>query len=184
MPALAGSSLQRSPESDPLATRITIDYRRAPVAAVLSDLAAIGGMGLDSAWKPSGLVTLALENVTLRTALIVFCESVGCQWTYDPAARRLTVSAVVTSSRRSFSGKKVSLQLLAIPAHEALRALGRTLNLRVVIDPSLPNEPVTLDIRDGEAASVLKILSGVIGCESEVRWDAGEIHCRQPAGRD
>jgi hypothetical protein len=178
VPAVADPALQGATASDPLATRVTVDYRRAPVLDVLTGLAAAGRLTLESEWKSGGLITLALESVSLRTALTVFCESAGCQWTYDAAAgARLKVRAASQAARApSLSTTSLSISLWETPAQDVLRALGRVLDLRVVIDPELPNAPVSVDFKEAAATSVLNVLAEFMRCRWELRADTGELH--------
>lgn len=76
-----------------LDTRLSVDFLEASPKSTFTSIAAGVGSGLDVVIDPSVTkpVTIALREVTIRTAMTAMCESIGCQWRIDGS--KLVISA-------------------------------------------------------------------------------------------
>lgn len=133
-------------------------------------IAVAGGVG--------GTVTLALRNVSLRTAINVVCESIGCSWTFrgssdplrvlvsiSPASTGAGPSTQSTASGRGPSGleEPVQVQLEKAEAATVFAVLARITGYRVELSSELATRPIRLEMK-ASLREVLDAACGQVGC--------------------
>ena len=146
---------------DPLQSRVSIDYRDAPAAEVITALA--GAAGLTADILPGALrpVTITLTNVRLGTALNAVCDNALCVWRLGGALR---VSPVAAQTRFSLPSM-VSFEIYDISVPEVFRAFAAVLDVPLSVETTLWNEPVTLRFRNAAPGEVLNMLCSMAQCQ-------------------
>ena len=146
---------------DPLQSRVSIDYRDAAAAEVISALA--GAAGLTADISPGALrpVTITLTNVRLGTALNAVCENALCVWRLEGALR---VSPVAAQTRFSLP-PMVSFEIYDVSPPEVFRAFAAVLDVPLSVETALSNEPTTLRFRNVAPADVLNMLCSMARCQ-------------------
>lgn len=166
---LLTAMVQPASGQDPLAVRVTIDYRSAPAPEVLDALAQAAGLSLEI--DPGNLtpVTITLTNAKLGTALSAVCENASCVWasvSISDQPGRLKVTPLPTGSAAALP-QSVSFDVYDTPVRDLFRALAAAIGVPVTIDPSLSTEPVTMRFKNAMTAQALNEL-----CKRhECAWD-------------
>ena len=114
------SSVQAGAQAaNPANVRVTIDYRAAPAADVITALAAAAGVPLELAAGPMRPVTITLTNVRLRTAIDAVCDSALCSWSLSGTLK----VTPLPSEKSAALPPRVSFSLWDTPVSEVFRAL-------------------------------------------------------------
>jgi type II secretory pathway component GspD/PulD (secretin) len=148
---------------DALDTRVTIAFSNAAAADVITQLASAAGVKAEIGAGAMRPVTITLTNVRLMTALNAVCENALCTWRLSGA---LKVTPLPSEASAALPAR-LSFQLSEVPPAEVFRAIGTAIGAPVTIEPSLPNDPVTLNFKDAPTPEVLNILCNMLQCS----WD-------------
>ena len=108
-------------------------------------------------------VTITLTTVKLATALNAVCDNALCSWRFDGALR----VTPLPSETSALLPPRVSFAVWDVAPTEVFRALGAAVGAAVTIEPSLPNEPVSLNFGNAPTAEVLNLLCTMMQCA----WD-------------
>jgi hypothetical protein len=156
---------------DPLDARVTMDYRNAAAAEVLTAIARGAGFEVEIAPGDLRPVTITVTNVRLATALAAVCENASCRWaltfsseTPVPQQGVLKVTPLA-SDRYASLPPRVSFDLKDTPARDVFRALAAAIDVPVTVDPDLPAGLVNLTFKNAATADVLKMLCDMEKCE-------------------
>jgi len=158
------STAARPAAADVLDARVSIAYVDARAADVLSALASTAGVKVDIGAGTMRPVTITVTNVRLLTALNAVCENAFCTWRYDGAALRVTP---LPSAAAALLPPRVSFALWDVPPIDVFRALAAAIGVAIAIEPSLPNDPVSLNFRNAPTPEVLNTLCNMMQCD----WD-------------
>ncbi len=163
--ALTGVPLaaQTAPPADPLQSRVTIDYREAPAARVIGALATAAGLKVEIGSGTLRPVTITLTNVKLGTALNAVCENASCVWRLQGT---LSVTPVPNDKIASLPAL-VSFEVHDTPLSDVFRALAAAIGVPVIVDPGLPSEPIRVQFKNAQTASVLNMFCEMNNCQ----WD-------------
>ena len=147
--------------TDPLQSRVSIDYRDAPAEEVITALA--GAAGLTADISPGALrpVTITLTNVRLGTALNAVCDNASCQWRLEGALR---VSPLAGQTRFSLP-PMVSFEIYDVAPAEVFRAFAAVLDVPLSVETTLSNEPMTIRFRNAPPSDVLNMLCSMARCQ-------------------
>lgn len=148
----------------PLDARVTLDYREAPAANVITTLAR--GAGLSVQLGPGSLrpVTIAVTNVKLSNVLNALCDNALCLWRLDGSVLRITP---LPSEKSASLPPRVSFELHDTTITEVFRALAAAIDVPITIEPGFSNETVSLAFRNAATAEVLSMLCNLQQCA----WD-------------
>jgi hypothetical protein len=163
------ASAHAAAEADPSNVRVTIDYRAAPAADVIAALAAAAGVPLELGAGAMRPVTITLTNVRLRTALDAVCDNALCSWILMGTLR----VTPLPSEKSAALPPRVSFELHDTPVSDLFRALAAAINVQVMIESSLPNEPVSMAFKNAPTAEVLNMLCGMAQCAWDFDPDRG-----------
>ena len=160
---IAISTAARPASADVLDARVSIAYVDAKAADVLGALAAAAGVKVEIGAGPMRPVTITVTNVRLGTALNAVCENAFCTWRYDGALR----VTPLPSAASALLPARVSFAVWDVAPTDVFRALGAAVGVAVAIEPSLPNEPVSLNFKNAPTPEVLNMLCNMMQCA----WD-------------
>ena len=152
----------------PLDARVTIDYRNAPGADVISALAR--GAGLSVQIGPGTLrpVTMTVTNVKLSNAMNVLCDNALCLWRLDGSVLRITP---MPSEKSVSLPARVSFELQDTTATDVFFAVAVAINVPVTIEPGFSSEPISMKFSNASTADVLNLLCNLQHCA----WDFDPI---------
>ena len=150
-----------SAEQDPLAIRVTIDYRNATAADVIGALARVAGLPLEVSSGDLRPVTITLTNVKLGTALNAVCENASCTWRLQAG---LKITPLV-EERSATLPAHVSIDLHDTPASDVFRALATAMNVPVMLDFDPSGGPISIQVKDALTTDVLNMLCKIQHCE-------------------
>ena len=150
---------------DPLQTRVTISFRDASAADVITTLAAGAGVTVDIAAGPLRPVTITLTNVKLSTALDAVCDNALCSWRLL-VGESLKVTPLPSEGSATLP-QRVSFAIEQTPPTEMFRALAAAIGVAVTIEAGLPSGPVSLNFRNTPTPEVLNVLCTMMQCA----WD-------------
>jgi type II secretory pathway component GspD/PulD (secretin) len=133
--------------------RITLDLEDAPLREVFGTYGEILDVELDIDPSIDGDISITFENVTVRTSLNAICESAGCRWElHEGDPPRLEVVRFDSQDSRLETGRNGE------------GARGRMIAARGPGDTrGYLESPVSLELQDADAATVLKLAAKVIG---------------------
>jgi type II secretory pathway component GspD/PulD (secretin) len=155
--------------------RVWVDVENEDLRNVVSTLGSMVDPGRVIADTLHGRVTVRLENVTLRTALTAICESAGCTWeVVGDGPGRLRFAGVPlppTPTPIDPGSTPVSLVFQRTPIAGVVDALARMAGLRLVADPPLSTEPLTLQLQEAHLDDVLDTLCKLQGLEWRIAGD-------------
>jgi len=151
--ALVVSSTLTAAGGEDLDKRITLDLKDAAVREVFRLYAEILDVELDLDPSIDGSTSITFENVTVRTSLNAVCESVGCAWELtdgDPGRLKVVRDdsqdglLEIRGTEEDYRGRIVANR----GPGDARRYL---------------ESPVSLELQDADAATVLKLAAKIIG---------------------
>lgn len=160
---LVATSADVRAAADMLDARATISFADARAGDVINALAAAAGVKADVAAGAMRPVTITLTNVKLATALNAVCDNALCTWRYDGT---LKVTPLPSAASAQLP-QRVSLELYDVPPTDVFRALSSTIGAAIAIEPGLPNDPVSFNVKNAQTAEVLSMLCGMLQCS----WD-------------
>lgn len=150
-----------------LEKRTSLDINAVSPADVFGSLAQTLGCGLEIDPGVTTPVTMRLSNITVRTALNVLCESIGCAWRLagntlhveaKPALRPAYVR--VDPSRGIFDKQTPpDFKFKDMPLKSVLEALGKVGGIEISVEEPEASRPVTLDLSSRTILSALKEIS-------------------------
>jgi hypothetical protein len=162
--AVTASSVHAGAQAaDPANVRVTIDYRAAPAADVITALAAAAGVPLELGAGAMRPVTITLTNVRLRTAIDAVCDNALCSWSLSGTLK----VTPLPSEKSAALPPRVSFSLWDTPVSEVFRALAAAIDVPVTIEAGLPGNTVSLNFKNISTPEVLNMLCGMAQC----RWD-------------
>ncbi|MBS1212345.1 MAG: hypothetical protein H6R26_961 [Proteobacteria bacterium] len=179
------SSAPAQPELD---RRATIDVTAAAPHDVYASLSRALGYELAITSEVRQPVTMHLENVTIRTALIALSESLDCQWSIvghklqvEPAKPGAVVSGAPGATMGRVTGGVVG-RALGIdvkqrlerktpanfsfpdaPLRSVIEALGMIADLEIELDDPFDVQHVTVDLSNRTILSALRAIQGETG---------------------
>jgi hypothetical protein len=139
------------------------------------------------------LVSVRLQNVTLRTAITAVCESIGCGWRFaggsGPVQVQVTVHSLEGESGATLDTKAkgktpasleepVKVQLGSAEAATVFGVLARITGYEIVLAPELSTRKVELGL-EAPLRDVLDAACAQIGCS----WSVSEGVLAVRAGR-
>jgi hypothetical protein len=162
MAALALSSPVRAAE-DILDARVTIDFRDAPGAEVITAVARGAGLSVSGVGADLHPVTITLTNVKLSNALNAICDNASCTWRLDAGELRI---APAPAGKVTMLPPHLSLELHGATSREVLRALATALGVGIVIDTDMPNsQAMYLNFVNAPTSLVLDALCKTQNCD-------------------
>ena len=171
----ASTGAHAAAQTDPLESRVTIDYRSAPAADVIRTLAAAAGLTVEIGVGTLRPVTITLTNVKLGTALNAICENALCSWRLMAPGATARISPMVVSlqvtplpsEKAALLPSRVSFSLWDTPVSDVFRAIGAAIGVPVTIEPGLSSDLVSLRFNDAMTPEVLNMLCNQMKCA----WD-------------
>jgi type II secretory pathway component GspD/PulD (secretin) len=148
-------------ESD-LDKRITLKLEDAPVKKIFDTYRQILEVELDIDPTIDGDITISFENITVRTSLNAVCESAGCNWeliTGDPDLLRVDRDDLAASRQDGPS------------SGPHLQRIGGKSSTPEIPPGDVLTSPVSLELIDADATSVLKLTAELIGAKLLVDKD-------------
>ncbi len=149
---------------DVLDARVSVAYVDARATDVIGALASAAGVKAEIGAGSMRPVTITVTNVRLLTALNAVCENAFCTWRYDGTALKVTP---LPSAASALLPPRVSFALWDVPPIDVFRALAAAIGVAITIEPSLPNNVVSLNFKNAPTPEVLNTLCNMMQCE----WD-------------
>ena len=148
----------------PLDARVTIDYRNAAGADVITSLARGAGLSVQIGAGSLRPVTLTVTNVKLVNVMNALCDNALCLWQLNGRTLRITP---LPSESSAALPERVSFELHDTTATDVFLALAAAIGVQVTIEPSLGSELVSLSFKNAATADVLNMLCNLQKCD----WD-------------
>jgi len=147
-----------------LEKRTSLDVNAVSPADVFGSLAQTLGCGIEIDPGVKTPVTMRLSNITVRTALNVLCESIGCGWRLSGSTLRIDATPVRKPGRATPESFRESLykqtppdfKFQDTPLRSVLEALGKVGGIEISAEEPDANRPVTLDLSNRSILSALK----------------------------
>ena len=153
VPLVAGAAAPASTAAPNLERRISVDLERAPAADVLNTFGDILEIDVEIADGVDGLVTIRVENVSIRTVMTAVCESIGCGWRLagpeDSPSLRFEPIAGAPERRRDETAaldKRVDMSLLDASAETVFRSFASILGSELRSECDGLEETVTVEL--------------------------------------
>jgi hypothetical protein len=162
----AGASagqLQR-PAPKPLEVRVTLDYRSAVAVDVIRALAVAAGLSTEIGVIDLRPITITLTNVRLGTALNAVCDNAFCSW--ELQGNLLKVAALETPPNRLLP-RVISMELSQSPLADVLTAFAVAIDVELVVQTELPQNPVDAKFTNAEPENILNFFCQLANCA----WD-------------
>lgn len=169
MIATCGWSAPLMAADGPLDARVTIDYRNAPGATVITALGQSAGLSVQVGSGTLRAVTITLTAVRLSNALNALCDNALCTWRLDAGVLRITP---LPAEAGAALPARVSFELHDTPATDFFSALAAAMGVPVTIEPSLSGEPVSFTFKNMATVDVLNLLCNVQHCD----WKFDPMH--------
>ena len=154
-----------------LASRTSIDVAGASPQDVFGTLARTLECSLDIPADLQTPVTLNVSNITVRTALSVLCETLGCSWSVDGGALRIrtTSTAVKLKAPVTRIPKKTPVLLEKLkrdtgpgrhfestPVRDVLVALSKIAEMEITTDDPLASQVITVNVSSRAIGAALR----------------------------
>jgi hypothetical protein len=148
----------------PLDARVTIDYRNAAAADVITALARGAGLTAEIGSGSLRPVNIAVTNVKLVNVLNALCDNALCLW--QLSGRTLRITPLPSESSVALP-ERVSFELHDTTATDVFLALAAAIGVQVTIEPSLGSELISMTFKNASTAEVLNMLCNLQQCD----WD-------------
>jgi hypothetical protein len=179
-----------TPAQPKLDRRTTIEVTAAMPGDVYGALSRVLGYELAIAPEVQQPVTMHLENVTVRTALIALSENLGCRWRIDGNTLRVEsaesrnpgsgavvggvpggvvggvpggVIGGVAFKQRLERKTPVDFKFLDTPLPTMIEALGNIAGLEIQVDDPFEIRHVTVDLSSRTVLSALRAIQSEVG---------------------
>ncbi len=155
-----------------LGSRTSIDVAAANPQDVFGTLAKSLECALDIQADLQGPVTLKVSNITIRTALTVLCETLGCSWTVEGGSLRVRPMRVDVKIKRpvvKVAPRKGPVLLERLkrdtgpnqrfenaPVRDVLAALSKIGEIEITADEPLASQVITADVSNRGIDAALK----------------------------
>lgn len=157
------TSAVAQPDSD-LNARVSVDFKAARAQDVLKTLASVASLQLVITDDEFSLVTITLNNVSVRTALEAVCETAGCKWTVSDGTPAVLKVTRAPGERKLEIKSNLSVHLKTALFEQAFRTLASYLQVDIVIEGKLPVKSVTLSVKEGTTTTLLDALCKAASC--------------------
>ena len=150
---------------DILDARVTIDFRDASGAEVITAVARGAGLSVSGVGGDLHPVTITLTNVKLSNALNAICDNASCTWRLDAGELRI---APAPAGKVTTLPPHLSLELHGATSREVLRAVATALGIGIVIDRDMDMRggvPMNLNFVNASTSLVLDVVCKVQNCE-------------------
>jgi hypothetical protein len=154
--------------------RISLNLNKAPTSALPPLFAQLLGADVEIEFAAEGNVSLVFDDITVRTSLNAYCESVGCRWELDDGdPPRLRFLEDVLAERLEAEEQRevprdlpISLDLTDAPAHQVFGLAAEILGAEPFLDPLLKEHKITIECEEEPIEELLDEMCAIVGC----RW--------------
>jgi len=155
--------------------RISLNLNKAPTADLPPLFAQLMGVDAEIEFAAEGDVSLVFDEITVRTSLNAFCESVGCRWELDygdPPRLRFLEDAGLPEQfedeeqQEAPRDRRISLDLKNAEAYNVFGLAAEILGAETSLDPLLKQHKITIEREDEPIELLLDEMCASVGC----RW--------------
>jgi hypothetical protein len=165
---LASTAPNASTGDDVLAKRISLDLRQAEASRLFPLFAAVLEAKLEHDYDTDARVDLTFDEITARTALNAFCESIGCRWSWAPGDAPPTLSFHPADGAATLLERSVRVEVVEAEANQVFELLSQLLETDLEIPPAIGEKRVSTH-REAAVSDHLDTICGDLGCRWTVR---------------
>ncbi len=150
--------------------RISLNLKLAAADQLFPLFGQLLGTEVDADFETDTKVNLVFDDITARTALNAFCETIRCSWSLRPGPPQ---TLRFYRMGHSPMDRRLELNLLEADAPQVFKLAAQILKSELTVDDALTGRKVTL-VAEDSLAVLLDTICADIGC----RWKFVEVERR------